>query len=59
MGIVQWGTPCISCSRVGSVYENNNFIYECLMCQSRREKDEIKKSTQQSWWIRFLYWIVK
>jgi hypothetical protein len=59
MGVVFIGAQCISCSRTGSAHEATNFKYECSLCQLRREQQKIKESTQQSLWIRFLYWIVK
>jgi len=57
MGVVQWGTPCVSCDRVGSAYEENNFIYECIKCKSNHEKNEIKQFIQPLW-IRILSWVI-
>ena len=61
-------TKCISCSTWSIIdilytrqkgYDIENAIFEFGICKAKRNKLEIKKSTQQSLWVRFLYWLVK
>lgn len=52
-------TQCITCNRSGAAYEDSNFIFECNSCKKYLNDKEIKRSTQQSLWVRFLYWWVK
>jgi len=57
MGVVAY-TECIGCSRAGRAYTDTNFIYECDNCKIYHINNKLKKSMQQVWWIRFLYWLI-
>lgn len=59
MSMMITGAQCITCGRTGTTYEQANFEFECICCEQSRKTKEIKLLTQQSLWVRFLYWLVR